>query len=51
VRGPTRASSGIFLLGLLPPLIFALYTGQVWEDFYIAYRHSVNLSEGRGLTY
>jgi hypothetical protein len=38
--------------GLLSvPLFFALYTGQIWEDFFITYRHSQNLIMGQGLVY
>jgi hypothetical protein len=33
------------------PLGFALYTGQVWEDFFITFRHSQNLVDGQGLVY
>lgn len=30
---------------------YACWTGHVWEDFFITFRHSRNLVEGRGLTY
>lgn len=33
------------------PLGYALYTGQVWEDYFITFRYSRNLVEGKGLVY
>jgi hypothetical protein len=30
---------------------YALFTGHAWEDYYITYRPSVNLVEGRGLVF
>ena len=30
---------------------WSLYTNQIWEDFFITYRHSQNLLEGNGLVY
>ena len=33
------------------PLFFTVYTGQVWEDFFITYRYSENLARGLGLVY
>ncbi len=33
------------------PLLFALYTSHVWEDFYITFRSSKNLVAGNGLVY
>lgn len=41
----------LLLLALLSPTLFALATGQVWEDFFISFRHSENLVLGQGLTY
>jgi len=38
-------------LALVIPVAFALLTGQAWEDFFISFRHSVNLVQGQGLTY
>ena len=35
----------------LIPIGFVLYTNQVWEDFFITYRHSENLVRGFGLVY
>lgn len=39
------------IFALLPPLAFALYTRQAWEDFYISFRHSVHLVTDGQLTY
>ncbi len=42
------------LLGLLAaasPALFTLYTGNIWEDFFITYRCSLNLVHGHGLVY
>ena len=33
------------------PLSYALYTEHIWEDFFITFRHSQNLCEGKGLVY
>lgn len=33
------------------PLLYALYTEQMWEDFFIMFRHSKNLADGFGLTF
>lgn len=41
----------VFLLVFAAGLIWAATTGQEWEDFYITYRASKNLAEGKGLTY
>ncbi len=30
---------------------YALYTGHMWEDFFITFQHSRNLCEGHGLVY
>jgi hypothetical protein len=32
-------------------IAFALYTGHVWEDFFITFRSSANLVHGHGLVY
>jgi len=37
----------LFLLALA----YAAYTGHVWEDYFITFRHSKNFAEGRGLLY
>lgn len=39
------------LAALLLPLLFAAYTQQAWEDYYITLRSSRNLAEGNGLVY
>jgi hypothetical protein len=39
------------LLALAVALTYTLVTSQAWEDYYIAFRHSVHLVEGNGLTY
>jgi len=41
----------LFAAALLLPLAYALYTGHVWEDFYITFRSSRNLVAGHGLVY
>jgi hypothetical protein len=49
-----RARLGVLLAGLLAlavALAYALYTGHTWEDFFITFRHSENLCQGRGLVY
>lgn len=33
------------------PLLFVLRTNQIWEDFFITYRHSENLLRGHGLVF
>ncbi len=39
------------LAAVTSTLFYAISTGQIWEDFFITFRHSVNLVEGRGLVY
>lgn len=39
------------VLAVLIPLTYSLYTGHIWEDFFITFRHSKNLCEGNGLVY
>ena len=46
----TRLVAGCAILFAIP-LLFALYTGQIWEDFFITFRHSRNLNSGNGLVY
>ena len=41
----------VALLAFLLPLVFALSTGHVWEDFFITYRSSRNLAHGLGLVF
>lgn len=40
-----------FLVAICVPLLYATFTGHVWEDFLITFRHSKNLVEGHGLVY
>lgn len=48
----TRLSVAVLVVvAFVLPLAYAWVTSQAWEDFYISFRHSVNLAEGRGLTY
>lgn len=35
----------------LTSLGYTLYTGHVWEDFFITYRHSQNFANGNGLVF
>lgn len=39
------------LLAFSAVILFALFTRQVWEDYYITFRSSRNLVEGHGLVY
>ena len=41
----------VFLLFALGPLLFAIYTDNRWEDFYITFRVSKNLVLGHGLVF
>jgi hypothetical protein len=41
----------IFLLFALMPLLFAAYTKNGWEDYYITFRASRNLALGHGLVF
>ncbi|MBI2498166.1 MAG: hypothetical protein HYV75_09760 [Opitutae bacterium] len=38
-------------LAMLAPAVFALVTGNIWEDFFITFRCSLNLAQGHGLVY
>lgn len=35
----------------LLPLLYSLWTNHIWEDFFITFKFSKNLAEGRGLVY
>jgi hypothetical protein len=51
---PRASWRGLLLAGLvffLAPLAYALYTGHVWEDFFITFRYSRNLALGNGLVF
>lgn len=41
----------LVLLGVFIPLFYLRQTDHVWEDYFITFRHSQNLVEGRGLLY
>jgi hypothetical protein len=49
-----RIPRGAYLYAILAfaaPAAYALYTQHVWEDFFITFRFSQNLCEGKGLVY
>ena len=49
---PTRSTRWLLLLLVLAaPAAFTLITGNIWEDFFITYRSSLNLLHGHGLVY
>jgi len=51
---PTRALNArllVFCAAMLLPLLWALTTNHVWEDFYITFRSSKNLLAGHGLVF
>jgi hypothetical protein len=51
---PSLGGRGLILFvaaALAVPLLFAWYTGHIWEDFFITFRHSQNLCDGNGLVY
>jgi hypothetical protein len=50
-RGDRVLLISLFALCVLTPLIFALTTGQIWEDFFITFRHARNFALGDGLVY
>ncbi|MES1167784.1 MAG: hypothetical protein ABUL61_01305, partial [Oleiharenicola lentus] len=41
----------LLLLAAAAPAIFALSSDNIWEDFFITYRCSLNLVHGNGLVY
>jgi hypothetical protein len=45
---PTRAA---FVAAFALALGYAVFTGHVWEDYLITFRHSRNLAEGNGLVF
>lgn len=48
----SRRDTVVFcILAGLVPMIYALFTGQIWEDFFITFKFSQNLCEGKGLVY
>ena len=53
-QSPTFGRPGLVLfagVAFAVPLLYALYTGHIWEDFLITFRFSQNLCEGHGLVY
>src|SRR6478609_6728241 len=55
-KNPTATASKrslpiAILVTFLVPLLFAAYTQEAWEDYYITLRASRNLAEGHGLVY
>jgi hypothetical protein len=51
-RSRVRLSVVCFtLMALAVPLAYGLYTNEIWEDFFITFRFSRNLCEGKGLVY
>jgi hypothetical protein len=51
---PAASRAGLWTTGLLVAgvaLIFAAWTGHVWEDYYITFKSSRNLATGEGLVY
>jgi uncharacterized membrane protein len=51
IAGKRIPPYGLAALAFLVPLLFALYTGHAWEDYYITYRASHNLATGHGLVF
>lgn len=47
----SRARVVLLVLAALAPAVFALVTNNVWEDFFITFRCSLNLVHGDGLVY
>lgn len=49
---PRRLSPWLLvLLAMAAPAVFALVTGNIWEDFFITYRSSLNLVHGDGFVF
>jgi hypothetical protein len=49
--GPRLSRWLLLLLAAAAPAVFALATDNIWEDFFITYRCSLNLVHGDGLVY
>ena len=49
--GPRLSRWLLLLLAAAAPAVFALVTDNIWEDFFITYRCSLNLVHGDGLVY
>lgn len=41
----------LVVLATAVPLAYAFFTEHIWEDYFITFRHSQNLVDGRGLRY
>src|SRR5262249_9424252 len=50
-RLPRREAALMAVAGILVPFAYALYANHIWEDYFITFRHSQNLCEGKGLLY
>ncbi len=50
-RSVLTESNAVAGLACLTALLYALWTQHTWEDYFITYRHSQNLCEGKGLVY
>jgi hypothetical protein len=51
-RSPVRGSVVCCtLLALAAPLAYSVSTNEIWEDFFITFRFSRNLCDGKGLVY
>jgi hypothetical protein len=49
---PLRTSRALWLLPIIAgPVLFTVATGNIWEDFFITYRCSLNWAHGNGLVY
>src|SRR4051812_22009916 len=51
VRERSRGLFGFAVVASTLAVVYAIYTQHVWEDFFITFRHSRNLVEGRGLVF
>src|SRR3954447_3347042 len=52
---PRRRPPALLILFVLAavavPTAYTLYTNHIWEDYFITFRHSQNLCEGKGLLF
>lgn len=51
LRVPPVSRRLLILLAAAAPIVFALATNNIWEDFFITFRCSMNLVEGNGLVF
>lgn len=56
INGPAAGEAGVrpwvlVVLCAAAPAVFAAVTGNIWEDFFITYRCSLNLMHGDGLMF